>query len=151
MLRVFLLTLVGLCILSEPAIAQKPQSFSRCVACHLSDGAGVPGAFPSLQVDARKLAQTKAGRKYLALVVIRGVSGLIVVDGRTYRGSMPAQGGLDDAAVASVLNYVVGVLAKSGPKPKTFTADEIKAFRSEGAGLGPAQVAKLRPRTDPAQ
>ena len=41
----------------------------RCAACHLSNGAGVPGAFPPLKTDVRKLAGTVAGRRYLALVV----------------------------------------------------------------------------------
>ena len=49
--------------------------FKRCAACHLGDGAGVPGAFPPLKANAQSLAATAPGRRYLALAVIRG-SGL---------------------------------------------------------------------------
>ena len=53
--------------------------FARCAACHTKTGAGVPGAFPPLGPDVRTLATGEAGRRYLALVVTRGVSGPITV------------------------------------------------------------------------
>lgn len=114
--------------------------YKRCAACHLANGAGVPGAFPPLKADVRSLATTAAGRRYLALVVIRGVSGPITVEGKAYRGTMPAQAGLNDAQVAAVLNYVV-----RGGAAKAFTPREIAGYRAGGAALNSAAVARLQP------
>jgi mono/diheme cytochrome c family protein len=115
--------------------------YKRCAACHLANGAGVPGAFPPLKTDVRKLAGTPAGRRYLALVVIRGVSGPITVDGKPYRGMMPAQAGLNDAQVAAVLNHVV----RSG-SAKPFTPKEIAGYRAGSAALNSAAVGRLQPK-----
>ncbi|WP_343211273.1 cytochrome c [Aquisediminimonas profunda] len=126
--------------------AQAPNAFSRCSACHLASGAGVPGAFPSLRADARALARSDAGRKYLIMVVLKGVSGPIIVDGKSYRGSMPAQTGLDDAGVAAVLNYVTNDLGKVGADPRAFSVREVAAVRKTSDNVTPAQVPKLRPK-----
>jgi mono/diheme cytochrome c family protein len=120
--------------------------YKRCAACHLPTGAGVPGAFPALVKEPRKLATKPEGRRYLALVVTRGASGPMVVDGKSYRGIMPAQSGLDDEAVAAVLNHVTGTLGTEGKAPKPFTAAEIAAARKGGAALTSADVGKLHER-----
>lgn len=126
--------------------AQARSVYSRCSACHLANGTGVPGAFPPLRTDVRALARSDAGRKYLILVVLKGVSGTIIVDGKTYRGIMPGQAGLDDAAVSAVLNYVANDLSKGGADPRTFSTSEIAAVRRTSGNVTPAQVAKLRPK-----
>lgn len=112
--------------------------YKRCAACHLPNGAGVPGAFPPLQADAAALARTPDGRRYLALTVIRGVSGPITVGGKPFRGTMPAQAGLDDAQVAAALNHVL-----KGPV-QPFSASEIAGFRAGSAALTSAAVGRLR-------
>jgi mono/diheme cytochrome c family protein len=117
--------------------------YKRCAACHLPTGAGVPGAFPPLGSNVKALAQSPAGRNYMALTVIKGVTGPVTVDGKTYRGVMPAQAGLDDAAVAALLNHVVAKVAKGSGK--AFTAAEIGAARKTGAALNASAVGKLRP------
>jgi mono/diheme cytochrome c family protein len=140
-----LATLLALAALAAaaPAPAQDGATiYKRCAACHLADGSGVPGAFPPLKADVRALAATAAGRRYLALVVIRGVSGPITVAGKIYRGTMPAQAGLNDAQIASVLNHVV-----RGSSAKAFTAKEIAGYRAGGASLAPTAVARLQPGT----
>ena len=137
----FLLALAGLAV-AGPAMAADDGAtiYKRCAACHLANGAGVPGAFPPLKTDVRSLAATAAGRRYLALVVIRGVSGPITVEGKAYRGTMPAQAGLNDAQVAAVLNYVV-----RGGSAKPFTPREIAGYRVGSAGLNSAAVGRLQP------
>lgn len=117
--------------------------FNRCAACHTATGAGVPGAFPPLQADFRTLATTAAGRRYVALAVIKGLTGPITVEGKPYRGVMPAQSGLTDADIAAVLNHVGTRIAKSGPPFRAFTAAEVSAARASGAALASADVAKL--------
>jgi mono/diheme cytochrome c family protein len=113
------------------------------VACHTATGKGVPGAYPPLGIDFRKLAAKPAGRRYLVLTVTRGLNGAITVEGKPYRSVMPAQAGLDDAAVAAVLNYVGTGIAKSGPAFRVFTPAEVAASRASGASLTGADVAKL--------
>lgn len=136
-----LLALAGF-MSASPAIAADDGAaiYKRCAACHLANGAGVPGAFPPLKTDVRTLAGTAAGRRYLALVVIRGVSGPITVEGKSYRGMMPAQAGLNDAQVAAVLNHVV-----RGGSAKAFTAKEIAGYRAGSVGLNAAAVGRLQP------
>lgn len=131
-------------LLAGPAIAADgPTIYKRCAACHLSSGAGVPSAYPPLASDFRALSATAKGRRYLILAVIKGVAGPIVVDGKNYRGIMPAQSGLDDTAVAAVLNYVTTGIAKAAKGSKSFTAAEVAAVRASSAGLNAAAVGKL--------
>lgn len=117
--------------------------FARCAACHTATGQGVPGTYPPLGTDFRKLAAKPAGRRYLALVVTRGVSGPLTVEGKPYRNVMPAQSGLGDAEVAAVLNHVGTAIAKQGPKFVPFTPQEVGAARAGGAALSGADVARL--------
>lgn len=128
------------------AASDGERVYMRCAACHLKSGAGVPGAYPPLNADVRALAAMPEGRRYIALAVIKGLSGPITVEGKPYRGMMPPQAGLSDEDVAAVLNHVTGTVAKAGKPPKPFTAAEIKAIRAGGAGLNPASVARMQPK-----
>ena len=72
-----------------------------CITCHLTDGKGVPKAFPPL-----------AGSDYLEnnqdnsiRAVKYGMSGEIVVNGVTYNTVMASMG-LSDEEVADVMNYI---------------------------------------------
>ena len=130
--------------LATPAAAAPDGGaiYGRCAACHTRTGAGVPGAFPPLATDFRNLAAKPEGRRYLALVVTRGVSGPITVEGKPYRGIMPAQA-LDDAAVAAVLNHVGTAIATSGPAFRPFTEAEVAGLRASGSALSGADVGRL--------
>lgn len=119
------------------------QIYVRCAACHTATGAGVPGVYPPLGADFRAQAATPAGRRYLALAVIKGLMGPLTIGGRTYNGVMPAQAGLDDAAVAAVLNHVGTRIATTGPRFRAFTTAEVAAARASGAALNAAAVARL--------
>lgn len=117
--------------------------YGRCAACHTKTGAGVPGVFPPLGEDFRVMASSEAGRRYLTLVVTRGVSGPIKVGGKPYAGVMPAQATLDDASVAAVLNHVGTEIAKTGPEFKPFAEAEVAGIRAGGAALSAQDVGKL--------
>lgn len=133
--------------LAAPAIAADgPTLYKRCAACHLPNGAGVPGAFPSLQTDFRAQAASTNGRRYLILAVVKGLAGPITVDGKTFRGVMPAQVGLDDQDVATVLNHVATVIANVGNGFKPFTPAEVAAVRAADKDLKPSDVAALHDR-----
>ncbi len=139
-----LVATMALAALSLPAIAAPDGTalFQRCAACHTRTGAGVPGAYPPLATDFRALAAKPAGRRYLALAVLRGLSGPITVEGKPYRGVMPAQV-LDDAGVAAVLNHVGTQIARTGPSFRPFTETEVAGYRASGAAHSAADVARL--------
>lgn len=131
---------------AAPAMAQAADGaavYKRCAACHLPSGAGVPGSFPPLQSDFLSLAQTAEGRRYLALVVVKGVSGPLVIDGKTYRGIMPAQPALSDAEIAAVLNHVGTTIAKGGTAFRSFAGQEVTEARQSGLSLTSAEVGAL--------
>lgn len=123
--------------------ADGAQLYQHCAACHLPTGAGVPGTYPPLAADFRAQAVTPAGRRYLTLVVLKGVMGPLSVDGKTYFSVMPAQSQLDDAGIATVLNHVATDIAKVGEGFQPFTAAEVAAVRVAGSGLSAQQVAQL--------
>lgn len=125
---------------SIPALAQTEMGgatvYKRCAACHLPTRAGVPGAFPPLRGDVSVFAETTEGRRYLVLVLARGLGGPIKAEGKVYSGMMPAQSMLSADEVAAVLNFLA--------QPKIeFTAEEVTQLRASGAGWSPAQVAEL--------
>uniref|UniRef100_B0T7F6 Cytochrome c class I n=1 Tax=Caulobacter sp. (strain K31) TaxID=366602 RepID=B0T7F6_CAUSK len=117
--------------------------YNRCAACHTATGKGVPGAYPPLSLDFRQMAAKPDGRRYLVAVVTRGVAGPLTVEGKPYRGFMPAQSGLNDASVAAVLNHVGASIATTGPAFRLFTELEVAKHRASSADLNGAAVAKL--------
>lgn len=106
---------------SEKAAAH----FKRCVACHLADGQGIPGAFPPLKNRLGKLSSSDLGRQYVVQTLYGGLMGLISVEGQSYSGVMPAQvGDLSAKEVSDLLNYAVGKLGQPDDW-KAFTEKEI--------------------------
>ena len=108
------------------------DAYATCSACHLPDGAGVPGAFPPVRNRVAKIAALEGGRAYLVAVVTYGLMGTISVDGMQYFGVMAGNSGTHDAQdVAAALNYVIFELSDddtSGIEP--FTADEVTTIQA---------------------
>jgi len=78
------------------------EVFGRtCVACHQANGEGIEGAFPPLANSDYLMADKARAIKQ----VINGSSGEIVVNGKTYNGTMTPQN-LSDQEIVDVLNYV---------------------------------------------
>jgi mono/diheme cytochrome c family protein len=73
-----------------------------CLACHMDKGQGIPGVFPPLAKSDYLMEDTDRAIKSL----IEGLQGEITVNGKKYNQVMPASG-LDDQAIADVLNYVM--------------------------------------------
>jgi mono/diheme cytochrome c family protein len=103
-----LLLLVGLCGCSKSS--SSPNSFNGaslyladCASCHQPDGKGVPGTFPPLAGSA--IATGDAAR---AIHIVKyGLTGRVVVAGKSYNGMMPAWSSqLSDAGIAAVITYV---------------------------------------------
>jgi mono/diheme cytochrome c family protein len=132
-------------VAASPAAADPSgaQLFARCATCHLSDGAGVPGAFPSLRSQIGRFAGAKEGRAYLVAVVTHGLTGALSVGKDAYSGFMPAQS-LSDAEAAAVLSFLVRLaapLARVAP----FTAAEVAAIRARSGDASAQDSRALRP------
>jgi len=144
------LALIPAILITTGAQAQDGAAvFERCAACHTATGAGVPGAFPPLNRDVRTLAARPEGRRYLALVVMVGLIGPLQVEGQTFRNVMPAQSGLDAAAVAAVLNHVGTRISHDGPPFRAFSAAEVAGYAADLGKVGPTDLAALHARLAP--
>jgi cytochrome c553 len=132
---------------ADELAAAGAEAYKRCAACHLADGAGVPGAFPPLNDRFAELAVDEAGRAYLVLVVQSGLSGNLNINGAMYAGFMPPQGALfNKQDFAAVLNHLVLGLGegKTSEGWKPFTAEEIEKTLAENPGASAMSNATLR-------
>ncbi len=87
----------------------------NCQGCHRADGTGTPGTVPALAGSVAKFLKVSGGREYLGRVP--GV----------------AQAPLDDAALAAVLNWMLGRF-DPGDVPSDFrpyTAAEVGGLRAD--------------------
>jgi len=109
--------------LSATKVVSGEDVYKRtCIACHQANGDGVSGAFPPL-AKSDYLANKDASIKQ----VLKGSSGDIVVNGKTFNNVMPPQP-LSDEEIAAVLTYVYGNFGNPGG---TVTPDEVKAMRAK--------------------
>src|SRR5262249_5636134 len=86
----------------------------ECAGCHRADGAGTPGSVPALRDSVARFLAVPEGREYLARV------------------PGAAQAPLDDAALAAVLNWMLGHFdaanVPAGFVP--FTTEEVGRLRA---------------------
>ncbi len=93
---------------SEVAASFSSDAYATCAACHLADGAGIPGAFPPINNRVAIIAGLQGGREYLITVLSSGLMGTIEAGGGQFFGVMPGNKGLMSAAdIAAARNYVV--------------------------------------------
>ena len=87
----------------------------HCQGCHLPDGSGSPGAVPTLRNSIGRFLEVPAGREFLVRVPGSALSAL------------------DDAALASVLNWMIREFGpeQASRKLKPFDAGEIARYRAE--------------------
>jgi len=94
---------------------------TTCQACHQADGKGIPHVFPPLaQSD-----YLKQNRERALAIVLHGLQGEVVVNGKKFNNVMPPQA-LDDNQIAAVLSYV------------------LENFGNHGGKVTPEEVAKIR-------
>jgi cytochrome c5 len=122
------------------------DDFASCAACHLADGAGIPGAFPKVRNRAASMAALDGGRDYLIAVVSSGLMGPVTADGMNYAGVMPGQqGALSADAIAAALNYLVRNLVDDGAMDiAPFSADEVAKLQKANEPAGPMTAAGMR-------
>ncbi len=73
-----------------------------CLACHQSDGSGVPGMHPPLGPG----TWIEKDPKELVAIMMKGLSGKIEVNGEIYKSFMPSHAQLTNEEMADVLTYV---------------------------------------------
>ena len=101
-----------------------------CVACHMVDGNGLAGAFPSLVGSAWA---TTSEAKVPISIVLHGLQGPIEVNGQSYNGVMAAWASLSDEDIAAVLTYV---RSSWGNSASAVTAAQVKEVRDAEGSRG---------------
>lgn len=94
-----------------------------CMACHMNEGQGIASVFPPLAKSDYLMKDLDRSIK----VLIDGQQGEITVNGKKYKGAMPATG-LDDKDIADVLNYVRNSWGNKGDK---VTAEHVAKVRAK--------------------
>jgi len=136
----------------EPRFADGAVVFqANCAVCHRANGAGTPGLAPPVTEYPSRFVTTPEGRRQLALTVLFGMYGDIVVNERHYNFKMPEFTRLDDATLAAAINFVVFDLGHAPADAAPLTAAELAAERPralDGAAVREHRaevVAKLAP------
>jgi mono/diheme cytochrome c family protein len=114
-----------------PRYAEGAATFqANCAVCHGVKGLGQPSLAPPLTTYPARYASIAEGRRQLAMTVLNGMFGGIEVDKKHYDFKMPDFTALDDAALATVLNFVVFDLDGAPGDITPLTAAEIAAERA---------------------
>jgi nitrite reductase (NO-forming) len=96
----------------------------NCSMCHQMDGTGLAQVFPPLANSDFLMADKERSIG----IVVRGLSGPIMVNGQRYDGVMPPQALLSDEQVANVLTFIRN---SWGNKGEAVSAEEVKAIRED--------------------
>jgi nitrite reductase (NO-forming) len=97
----------------------------NCFACHLPTGEGMANVFPPLA----KADYLMADRERAIRIVLKGMSGPVTVNGKTYNNVMPPQAeALLEEQIADVLTYVTNSWGNSSAP---FTVDEVRKAKGE--------------------
>ncbi|MDP4301162.1 c-type cytochrome [Leptothrix discophora] len=112
---------------------------AHCAACHQVDGSGTLGLAPALKGP--HWATLAARRDYLPTVLLKGMAGMIRVNGQTVVGSMPAfAAALDDAALAAIATHLATLQGDAARAP--YEAAEFAPLRAVAGD--PARTRQLR-------
>lgn len=100
----------------------------NCQVCHQPTGLGTPGSIPPLAGS----EYINGGSRRLGMILLKGLSGPLTVEGKPFNGAMPPWGtSLTDKKIAAILTFVRGSFGNhAGP----ITVDQITDARKEYAG-----------------
>ncbi|MDZ7632873.1 MAG: cytochrome c [Gemmatimonadaceae bacterium] len=117
--------------IAEAAVPTRGEAtYSQiCASCHQATGLGVEGNFPPLKNSAWLTGDPNVP----IAIVLGGLAGEIVVDGKTYNGAMQAWGMLSDDDVANVLTYA---RSQWGNTAGPVTAEQVKLVREQMGSRG---------------
>jgi len=94
-----------------------------CLVCHQANGSGVPGMYPPLGPG----SWVGKDPKELVMILTKGLSGKVEVNGEIYKNAMPAQSQLTNEEIADVLTYIRSDFGNSFP---SVDAALVKKIRS---------------------
>lgn len=95
---------------------------AQCMSCHMEQGEGIEGVFPPLAKSDYLMDDKQRSIRQ----ILHGVSGEIIVNGKTYNADMPALD-LTNEEVSDVLNYVRNTWGNEG---EAVTPQEVQAARN---------------------
>ena len=114
----------------ENWIAQGKAVYSNCVSCHQAGGTGQPGLYPHLKGSEFVIH----GEKRLTAILLRGLNGPCVVDGKSFNGNMQAwEKALTPVQVAQVISYIRNDWGNAG---SVVYEDQIMAAKKTVGPLG---------------
>jgi mono/diheme cytochrome c family protein len=110
--------------ISTPELARGKQVYEMyCLACHQTNGQGVPGLYPPIA----RSEWVDGDRDRLIGVILNGLEGPIEVRGETYNQAMPPHNFLSNEQVANVLTYIRMNFGNDAP---AISPEEVEAVRS---------------------
>ena len=104
---------------------------TACAICHQPAGQGIPTRFPPLAAS----DFLNTDKRRTIEVVVNGLQGELVVNGRKFDSNMPKLP-LTDQEIANVLTYVYNSMGNSG---KEVTPDEVSVVRAQNPAPGMAR------------
>ena len=96
-----------------------------CSVCHQASGQGIENVFPPL-AGSDLLAKTP---KRAVVIALNGLTGPVVVNGKTYNSVMPPMSQLNDDEIANILTFVTHSWGNSGIEP--YSAAEVAVARKD--------------------
>ncbi len=118
-------------VAADPAYPEGAKAFqANCAVCHGAAGAGIPSLAPPLVSYPAHYAGSPEGRRQLAMTVLNGLYGEIMVADKRFDFRMPAFPTLSDDTLAAVLNFVVFDLAHAPADTQPLAPAEVQAERS---------------------
>lgn len=122
------------------ANAEGEAIYSRCLACHMANGEGMPGAFPPLNGS----ELVNADPDVMISILIHGLQGPVEVKGQPYNGVMLPYGTsvpMTDQELAAVVTYV---RQSWGNSASAVTAEDVARVRAATADrTGPYTAEEL--------
>jgi mono/diheme cytochrome c family protein len=112
----------------------------HCAICHQSTGEGIPGQFPPLAGN-RDLF---VSRDFPALVIIKGLQGMIEVGGESYNSAMPGFDFLSNDEVAALVAYIRSAWGNEKLRPADFAPIDAAAVKAARASDKSAYQARQR-------
>jgi mono/diheme cytochrome c family protein len=110
----------------DPKVIGKALFSANCITCHQATGLGVPGQYPPL---AGSEVETGDATNHLIAIVLKGLQGPVVIEGKPFNNAMQAwEGQYTDPQLAAILTYVRSDWGNNAPP---ITADMVKQIRGE--------------------
>jgi mono/diheme cytochrome c family protein len=110
----------------DPKVVGKALFSANCITCHQATGLGVPGQYPPLAGSEVELGDAT---NHLIAIVLKGLQGPVVVEGKPFNNSMQAwEDQYTDSQLASILTYVRSDWGNNAPP---ITSDMVKQIRAE--------------------